>query len=70
MDIKGKIEELVNKIKSDKSLQAKFKSDPVGAVEGLMGVDIPKDQVEKIVEGIQAKLKLDKLGGALGGLFK
>ena len=69
MDIKGKIEELTNKIKTDKDLQTKFQKDPVGAVEGLLGVDIPNDQVQKIVDGIQAKIKLDKLGGTLGGLF-
>lgn len=69
MDIKGKIEELTNKIKTDKDLQTKFQKDPVGAVEVLLGVDIPNDQVQKIVDGIQAKIKLDKLGGSLGGLF-
>ena len=68
MDIKAKIEELVEKIKSDKSLGAKFQSDPIGTVEGLLGVDLPNDQIEKIVDGIKAKINLDKLGGALGAL--
>ena len=52
MDIKAKIEELVNKIKSDKNLLAKFQKDPVTTVEGLLGIDLPNDQVEKLVEGI------------------
>lgn len=69
MDIKGKIEELVNKIKSDKNLLAKFQKDPVSTVEELLGVDLPNDQVEKIVEAVKAKIDLDKLGGMLGGLF-
>ena len=69
MDIKAKIEELVAKIKSDKSLGDKFQKDPIGTVEGLIGVDLPNDQIEKIVDGIKAKINLDKLGGALGGLF-
>ncbi len=69
MDIKGKIEELVEKIKGDKDLMAKFQKDPIATVEGLLGVDLPNDQVEKIVDGIKAKISLDKLGGALGGLF-
>lgn len=69
MDIKGKIEELVGKLKSDKNLMDKFQKDPVATVEGLLGIDLPNDQVEKIVDGIKAKLSLDKLGGALGGLF-
>lgn len=69
MDIKAKIEELVNKIKSDKNLLAKFQKDPISTVEELLGIDLPNDQVEKIVEGIKAKINLDKIGGMLGGLF-
>lgn len=73
MDIKAKIEELTEKIKSDKKLQEKFQSDPVGAVESLLGVDLPNDQLEGIVDGIKAKIKLDNIGdvlGGIGGLFK
>lgn len=72
MDIKAKIEELVDKISGDKALQAQFKSDPVAAVEKLLGVDLPDDVIEKIVDGIKAKLTADKLSdaaGALKGLF-
>lgn len=69
MDIKAKTNELVDKIKSDKSLGAKFQSDPIGTIEGLLGVDLPNDQVQKIVDGIKAQISLDKLGGAFGGLF-
>ena len=68
MDIKAKIEELVEKIKSDKDLMTKFQADPISTVEGLIGIDLPNDQIEKIVDGIKAKIDLDKLGGALGGL--
>jgi len=69
MDIKAKIEELVEKIKGDKDLLAKFQKDPITTVEGLLGIDLPNDQIEKLVDGIKAKLDLDKLGGMLGGLF-
>ena len=68
MDIKAKIEELTEKIKSDKDLQAKFQSDPVAAVESLLDVDLPNDQIEGIVDGIKAKIKLDNIGDALSGL--
>ncbi len=72
MDIKAKIEELVEKIKSDDKIAEKFQSDPVATVEELAGVDLPNDQVEKVIDGIKAKISLDsvsdKLGG-LGGLF-
>ena len=48
MDIKAKIEELVEKIKGDKDLMAKFQKDPITTVEGLLGIDLPNDQVQKI----------------------
>ncbi len=66
MDIKAKIEELVEKIKSDKELQRGFTSDPVSTVEKLIGIDLPEDQIKKIADGVKAKISLDKLGG----LFK
>ena len=68
MDIKAKIEEIVGKLKSDKDLMSKFTTNPIGTVEGLIGVDLPDDQIKTIADGIQAKLNLDKLGG-LGKLF-
>ena len=69
MDIKAKIEELADKIKNDKDLQAQFKKDPVAAVEKLLGIDLPNDQIEKIVDGIKAKISVDSITGAIGGLF-
>ena len=72
MDIKAKISEWVDKIKNDPALAEKFKNDPIGTVEGLIGVDLPNDQIQSIVDGIKAKISLDKLGGLgdkLGGLF-
>lgn len=69
MDIKGKIDEIVKKLKSDKNLMSNFTKDPISTVEGLIGVDLPNDQVEKIADGIKAKISMDKIGGALGGLF-
>ncbi len=77
--IKEKINEIVEKIKNDKNIAAKFKKDPVSTVESLLGIDLPNDQVEKIIDGIKAKIALDKidlsnldLGDAksmLGGIF-
>ena len=66
MDIKAKITELTDKIKNDKSLSEKFQKDPIATVEGLLGIDLPDDQVSKIVDGIKAKISLDKLGSLFG----
>ena len=69
LDIKAKIEELVDKVKNDKDFGDKFQKDPTKAVEGLLGVDLPEEQINAVVDGVKAKVNLDKLGGALGGLF-
>lgn len=69
MDIKAKIEDLVNKIKKDDKLMDKFKKDPIKTVEDLIGIDLPNDQIEKVVDGIKAKISFDSIGDKLGGLF-
>jgi len=71
-EIKEKIEELVKKVTEDKSLKELFQKDPIKAVEKVLGVDLPDEQVKKIVEGVKAKLTMDQVGGAvdaLKGLF-
>ena len=71
--IKDKIEELVEKVKGDDGLLAKFKENPVDTVKGLLGnIDLDNDAIEKIVDGVKAKLGADKLGDLLDkakGLF-
>ncbi len=71
-DIKEKIEELVKKITEDKELKELFQKDPVKAVEKVLGVDLPDEQINKIVDGVKAKLTADQVSGAvdkLKGLF-
>lgn len=73
MDIKAKVEEIVKKIMADKDILEKFKDDPVSVVESLLGIDLPNDQLEPVVEAVKAKITADKIGdvlGGLGGLFK
>lgn len=67
-ELKDKLEEIVDKIKNDKNIAAKFQADPIGTVEGLIGIDLPNDQLEGLVDAIKAKVSLDKVGDALGGL--
>ena len=72
LDIKAKIEELVEKIKKNPDMLKKFNSEPVKVVEELVGIDLPDEIIEKVVDGVKAKLTADKVGdalGALGGLF-
>ena len=70
MDIKAKINELVEKIKADPQMLARFKDEPVAVVESLLGMDLPDDMILKVVEGVKAKIALDKAGDLLGGLKK
>ena len=70
MDIKAEINKIVDKIKHDEDLLKKFKNDPIKAVEGLLGIDLPDEMIEKIVDGVKAKITLDKAGDLLGGLKK
>lgn len=76
MDIKAKIDEIVAKIQSDKTFGEDFKKDPIKAVEKVLGIDLPDDQIKAIIEGVKAKINLDDLGekaqealGALKGMF-
>ena len=66
--LKEKAEEIIEKIKNDKNIAAKFQKDPISTVEELVGIDVPNDQVEALVDFIKAKIDLDKIGNALGGL--
>ncbi len=70
MDIKAKIEEIVEKVKSDKDIAEKFKKEPIKTVEELAGVDLPDDQIEKVVDAVKAKISLEDIGDKLGGLGK
>ncbi|MBD9061496.1 MAG: hypothetical protein EGR45_05690 [Ruminococcaceae bacterium] len=72
MDIRARIDEIVNKVNGDPDIAAKFQKDPIKTVEGIIGVDLPDDVIKQIVDGVKTKVDVDvlkdKLGG-LGGLF-
>ena len=68
--LKDTIEDVVNKIKSDKTIADKFQKDPIGTVEKLLNVDLPNEQLEPLVEAVKAKINLDNIGDMIGGLGK
>lgn len=68
--MKEKIEQIIAKLRTDDKLLEKFQKNPASVIEEYLGVDLPDDQVNQIVEGVKAKLQLDKLGSALGSFFK
>ncbi|MDE5883723.1 MAG: hypothetical protein K2H29_01385 [Oscillospiraceae bacterium] len=72
LDMKAKMEELMQKIKNDKDFSKKFTENPVKAVEDLLGVDLPDDQINAIINGVKAKLTAENIAdaaGKLSGLF-
>ena len=72
IDIKEKIEDLVEKIQKNPALLKKFNTEPVKVVEELVGIDLRDELIEKVVDGVKAKITADKVGDALealGGLF-
>lgn len=71
-DIKKLIEDVVEKISENTDLKEKFMKDPVSVLEKLLGVDLPNEQLDTLIDGIKAKLAADDIGdalGKLGGLF-
>ena len=68
MDIKEKIEAVAKKLMADKNLMDKFEKNPAKVIEELLGVDLPDDLVNQIIEGVMAKINREKVGDALGAL--
>ena len=70
-ELKGKIEEIINKVKNDGDFAKKFQDDPVKAVEGVIGVDLPDDKINEVVNIVKTKIKIDdnNLIGKIKGLF-
>lgn len=69
MDIKAKIDEIVNKVKNDKDFAAKFQKEPVKAVEDVIGIDLPDDVINNVIDGVKSKVSFDGIADKLGGLF-
>lgn len=77
-ELKEKIEEIVKKLTENKDLLEDFKKNPIKVVEKLIGIDLPDEKLEAIVDGVKAKMDFDKLddaldgklGDALGGILK
>jgi len=59
VDIKEQIEKMAKKVLADEDLMKQFKKDPVKAAEKILGVDLPDDIIEKVVDGVKAKIAVD-----------
>lgn len=70
MEIKEYISEVIERVTQDGALRTQFQTDPIKAVEQVLGVDLPEEALEKIVQGVKAKLSADQLSGAVDALKK
>ncbi len=68
MDINAMVQDLLGKIMQDDSLKAKFMANPINAVESLIGMDLPDDQLKAVADGILAKIGAEGAGDALNKL--
>jgi len=76
MDIQKIISDVLAKLQGDDNLLAKFKANPTKTIEGLIGIDLPDEQIDAVVKGVLAKINIDDVAekatgiiGALKGLF-
>lgn len=68
-NISDNIKNIVNKIKNDKNFEKEFKNNPVKAVEGIIGVDLPDDKIMQIFDAIKAKISADDVKDKIGDIF-
>ena len=67
-EIKAKIEEVIKRIQSDPEFMKEFEKNPVKVAEEIVGVDLPDDQINSIIDGVKAKLTLNNGADLLGKL--
>ncbi len=65
MDVKEQIKKAVDSISKDKKLQEQFQKDPVKALESVLGVDLPDDVINQVIQGVKAKLTADNVSDAV-----
>lgn len=72
MDIQKIIADVLEKLQNDNGLLTKFKANPTKTIEGLIGIDLPDEQIDAVVKGVMAKIDIEdvakKASGILGTL--
>ena len=70
MDITAMVKDAVEKITKDGDLTKAFQKDPTATIKKVAGDKVPAEAIDKIVDGVKAKIKVDSAAGALGSLKK
>ena len=64
-EIKEKVEKIIDKIKKDDNFAKTWKQNPVKAVEDVLGVDLPDDMINNIIDAVKTKLTVDNASDAI-----
>ena len=67
--MKEKVDKIVKKVQSDPTILANFQKNPVKVVESIIGVDLPDDQINSIIDAVKAKISIDDIGNSIKGLL-
>ena len=61
MDIQKIIADVVAKLTSNPDLIKSFLSNPVQLLEKTFGIDLPDEQINKVIEGVKGQIDLSKI---------
>ncbi len=72
MDLQKVIKQVLDALSNNDTLVKEFLADPAKVLESKLGIDLPNEQINAVVEGVKAKLNLDNAASVLNavqGLF-
>ena len=55
--VKDKVNEVLEKVKSDENFLKNFKEKPITAIEEVMGIELPDDKIEEIIKTVKEKIE-------------
>ncbi len=70
MDIKEQIGKILEKVKKDDSFKEQFEKEPIKAVENVLGIDLPDEVIEQVINGVKAKLSVDTISQVADAIKK
>ena len=65
IDIKEMIENIVEEITKNENLKEDFEKEPVKVIERVVGVDLPDELLEKVIDGVKAKITVEQVADAV-----
>jgi len=69
-NIKEIIEKIVDKVKNSGDLKKKLEENPAALIKEVIGIDLPADVIDKVVDGVKAKITVDNAKDIFGSIKK